>query len=177
MSTPLVSWLYHLSFDSSLSATLHVLQFFLESSDDSESVSSDSDIGDAGDGVEDVRVLGWEQEEPQGSHRPLGEWEKHTTVREKERHFTILHVVSCCSSHSWHAGIRFQAFGQNGLCSGVSSDVEWDGGRLFIDAPINSKEQVLILVISIIMKISSFLFSFSVKVSERADKDELNQWK
>ena len=26
---------------------------------------------------EAIRVLGWE---PKGSHRPLGEWEKHTTV-------------------------------------------------------------------------------------------------
>lgn len=51
-------------------------------------MSSDSDVGDisdaaedgdAGDGMEDVRVLG---REPRGSHRPLGEWEKHTTVRD-----------------------------------------------------------------------------------------------
>ena len=62
--------------------------WLLESSDDSDSVSSDSDVGDisdaaedgdAGDGMEDVRVLG---REPRGSHRPLGEWEKHTTVRD-----------------------------------------------------------------------------------------------
>ena len=50
-------------------------------------MSSDSDFddvgdaGDGGDGVEGVRVLGWES---RSSHRPLGEWEKHTTVRERE---------------------------------------------------------------------------------------------
>ena len=60
----------------------------LESSDDSDSVSSDSDIGDisdTGDAGEDgdgVRMLGWE---PHGSHRPLGEWERHTTVRETQK--------------------------------------------------------------------------------------------
>lgn len=48
-------------------------------------MSSDSDAGDVndtgdgGDGGEGVRVLGWE---PHGLHRPLGEWEKHTTVRD-----------------------------------------------------------------------------------------------
>ena len=54
-------------------------------------MSSDSDVGDIsdtgdagenGDGVESVRVLGWE---PRGSHRPLGEWEKHTTVRKIQK--------------------------------------------------------------------------------------------
>ena len=67
----------------------------LESSDDSDSVSSDSDVGEVdngedGDGVGGVRVLGWE---PSGSHRPLGEWEKHTTVRQMKR-FSLSPLLS-----------------------------------------------------------------------------------
>ena len=42
-------------------------------------ISDAAEDGDGGDGVEGVRVLGGE---PRGSHRPLGEWEKHTTVRD-----------------------------------------------------------------------------------------------
>ena len=48
-----------------------------ESSDGSDSVSSESDVDDDEESAV-VRVLGWE---PKGSQRPLGEWEKHTTVR------------------------------------------------------------------------------------------------
>lgn len=44
---------------------------------DSDSVSGDSDASDLEEEEEVVRVVGWE---PRPSHRPLGEWEKHTTV-------------------------------------------------------------------------------------------------
>ena len=50
----------------------------MSSDSDIGDISDTGDVGEDGDGVEDVRVLGWE---PRGSHRPLGEWEKHTTVR------------------------------------------------------------------------------------------------
>ena len=95
-------------------------------------MSSDSEVGDAGDGVEDVRVLGWGQQEAQATNRPLGEWEKHTTVRERERErdFNCLLVTSSCCSHLF-TGIWFQAFGQNGLCSRVSIEVKCDGGWLY----------------------------------------------
>ena len=46
-----------------------------------------SDPGDPGDGLEGVRVLGLE---PHGSHRPLGEWERYTTVRETKFYFNVI---------------------------------------------------------------------------------------
>ena len=58
-------------------------------------MSSDSDIDDVGDadedgdGVEGVRVLGLE---PRSSHRPFGEWEKHTTVREWQKFAVIFYL-------------------------------------------------------------------------------------
>jgi hypothetical protein len=53
----------------------------VSSDSDAGDISDTGDIGDVGeggDGVEGVRVIGLE---PRGSHRHLGEWEKHTTVR------------------------------------------------------------------------------------------------
>ena len=48
-------------------------------SSDSDDTGDISDPGDPGDGLEGVRVLGLELH---GSHRPLGDWERYTTVRE-----------------------------------------------------------------------------------------------
>lgn len=58
--------------------------YHLESSDDSDSVSSESEASTDNEEREEeemeggVRMLGWQ---PKGAKRPLGEWEKHTTVR------------------------------------------------------------------------------------------------
>lgn len=48
-------------------------------SSESEASAADEEGEEEEEMEGDVRVLGWQ---PKGAKRPLGEWEKHTTVRQ-----------------------------------------------------------------------------------------------